>query len=174
MSLIIKGSQSTFEPPPEGQHNAICCDVVDLGKVQDQWGEKHKCRIVWELEAKMKDGKRYIASKKYNVSLHEKANLHKDLKSWRGKPFTSEQLEQFDLESVIGVPCQLVITHNEVEGAVFGNVIAVLKPVKKMTLSGDYTRVINRIESDKKPESGDNPDYSDVDQDPEPDDSVPF
>ena len=49
------------------------------------------------------------ASKFYTNSLNEKANLRRDLESWRGKSFTDEELDKFDLESIVGRPCLLSI-----------------------------------------------------------------
>ena len=47
MSIIAKKELSTFTPAPEGLHQAVCCDVVDLGLKNTPWGDKHKIRIVW-------------------------------------------------------------------------------------------------------------------------------
>ena len=157
MALIAKGGKH-FTPAPEGLWPAVCVDVVDLGMVTTTWGEKHKCRIVWELSEKMADGRRFIASKQYTLSLHEKAALHKDLKSWRGRPFTPEELEAFDVELVIGAPCQLLITQEEKDGMVYGNVTTIMRadPKNRLTPSGSYVRKVNRkdIQSSTE-ESGD-------------------
>lgn len=167
MSLIAKKS-GNFEPPPEGVWPAICVDVVDLGMVNGQFGEKHKARIVWEISEQMKDGRPYLASKMYTVSLHEKSALHKDLKSWRGKAFTKQELEGFDVEKVIGCPAQLVITQEEKDGIVYGNVTAILRAAKNNHLqaSGKYIRVKDRPDAKKVNGSGakmespeDNPEY---------------
>ena len=168
MSLIAKGSDSTFIPPPEGMWNSVCVDVVDLGVIKDNWGEKHKCRIVWEISELMPDGKPFLASKLYTVSLHQKSSLYKDLKSWRGVDFTPEEIKGFDVEKVVGAPCRLVITHVEHEEKVYGNVTAVLKADKvRLKPSGGYIRVRDR--QDNKVQG--NPDYSDTE--PEEDD-CPF
>ena len=148
MALIASGTKS-YTPPPEGVWPAVCVDIVDLGMVSHpQYGEKHKCRIVWEISEKMSDGRPFTAQKQYTVSLHEKASLHKDLKAWRGKPFTAAELEGFDLEKVLGAPCQLVITHEEKDGMVYGNITAIMKAgPSKLHPSGGYIR-----HKDRKPE----------------------
>lgn len=177
MSLIAKGT--TFTPPPEGVWPAVCVDVVDLGMVESPWGAKEKCRIVWEIAQKMADGRPFIATKQYTVSLHEKANLHKDLKAWRGKSFTADEMKGFDVENVIGAPCQLVITHEEKEGLIYGNVTAILRAQKNAVLkpSGKYIRHQDRDENKKKnseqePYQYDNPNYSE--DDPITNDDIPF
>jgi hypothetical protein len=39
--------------------------------------------------------------------------LRKDLESWRGKKFTEEELEGFDVKNVLGKPCQIQVLHSE-------------------------------------------------------------
>ncbi len=140
-----------FVPAPDGVHNAVCVDEIDLGVVPSTFGPKHMLKIVWEIEELMENGKRFLVSKRYSASLHEKSSLHKDLKSWRGKAFTSEELKAFDLENVVGKPCQLVIVHAERDGSTFANVQTVAKAGSvKMTPSGGYIRVKDRP-ADQRP-----------------------
>ena len=49
----------------------------------------------------------------YTASLSEKANLRRDLEGWRGRAFTPEELKGFDVFNVLGVPCQVTVTHND-------------------------------------------------------------
>ena len=62
--------------------------------------------IQWET----KDG---LIAKEYTVSLNEKANLRKDLESWRGKEIQPTELEGFDMTNLLGVQCTLQIMHND-------------------------------------------------------------
>lgn len=149
--MIVKRGGS-FTPAPEGVHDAVCVDVVDLGMIDGMWGTQPKIRLAWELEETMPDGRRYIASKRYTPSLHEKATLAKDLRSWRGRPFTAEELAGFELDNVIGAPCKLVIQHDERDGNVYANVVTIMKATKKLAPSGDYVRVKDR---EKQPEAAD-------------------
>lgn len=172
MSLIVKKG-GNYTPPPEGLWRAVCVDVVDLGMVKSEWGEKHKCRIVWELEKEMGDGKRYTASKQYGLSLHHKSTLYKDLKSWRGREFTQEELDGFDLEKVIGAPCNLLIQHDEKDGSVYGNVTAITKATAGSALkpSGSYIRKKDRKEDKPAPATQESEEWPDN----EPvEDPVPF
>lgn len=136
MALYVKANASTFEPAPEGMAAAVCIDVVDMGMVESNYGgEKklqHKVRIVWALEHRMKNGKPYIAQKRYTASLHKKANLRKDLETWRGKKFTESEIIRagFDLEILLGIGANLFIQHDVKEdGTTFANVMSVL-PLK--------------------------------------------
>lgn len=143
MSLVIKNERQ-FTPAPEGIHDAVCVDVVDMGMVNGPFGPKHKLRIVWEINSQMEDGRNFIVTGFYGASLHEKSNLRKTLKSWRGKDFTEEELRSFDMEKLVGVPAQLVLQHNEHDGKTYCNVAAVTKGKNKFELCGAYVRVRDR------------------------------
>lgn len=155
MSYIVKGSGS-YVPAPEGLHGAVAVDVQDLGVKETPWGAKEKIRIVFELDPEsagtMSDGRRYTIGKTYTPSLHEKAVLHKDLKSWRGRPFTVEELSGFDVETVIGAPCKLLVIHVEKDGQVYGNITAIMKADKGQHLkpAGTYTRLKDRPEQEQQ------------------------
>lgn len=171
MSIVVKGGKS-FTPPPEGVWGAVCVDVVDLGVVKSElYGDKEKVRITWELSELMADGKPYIASKMFSKTLHERSSLYKFLTSWRGKTFSAEELTGFDLEKLLGAPCQLVVTHDERDGIVYGNITTVLKAARGQALkpSGSFIRHKDRLENQKNAPAG-NPDYADS----EPEDMVPF
>lgn len=146
MSIMVSGRK--YVPPPEGMRQACCVDVVDLGIVETNFGKKDSVRITWELDVDMDDGRPFIISRRYAKSLHEKSSLHKDLKSWRGRAFTPEELAGFDLEKLIGVPCQILVQHEERDGVPYGNIAAITKAEKTHWLkpSGKYVRVKDRPE----------------------------
>jgi hypothetical protein len=140
--MIIKANN--FVPAPEGTHDAVCVDFIDRGNVQGQFGTKHKCRVVFQIDAKMEDGKRFIVGKSFTVSLHEKSILRKFLKSWRGRDFTKEELAGFDTENIVGACCQLVLVQEEKDAEVYCNIAAILKAKVKMTADKDYVRFKDR------------------------------
>lgn len=128
MPIIAAEPESKFTPAPEGLHQAVCVDVVDLGLKETQWGEKHKVEIRWQLEAENTDtGERFVVRAWYTLSLSEKAKLRQQLETWRGRKFSAEELKGFDLEKLIGANCQLQIVHNlSDEGKVYANVQAIV------------------------------------------------
>jgi hypothetical protein len=133
MGLIAKDKGSgDFTPIPEGMHHAICYGIYDLGThFSEKFGKSaHKVLIVWELpevridvevDGKLKNLPKAI-SKKYTLSLNEKAVLRKDLESWRSKRFSKEELEGFDLARLLGVNCQMQVLHTEKDGKTYANV----------------------------------------------------
>lgn len=141
----------TFTPAPEGVHQAVCVDVVDLGMKESTWEGKtkqlHKIAISWQISELRDDGKPFLVSKWYTLSIGEKANLRKDLQSWRGRAFTPAEEAQFDVETIIGANCLLNIQHKESNGKTYANVISVmplLKGMPKIAASADYVRVCDR------------------------------
>ncbi len=126
-----------FELTPAGNHVARCYPVVDLGMqtttFNGQDSEKRKVRISWELPAElMEDGRPFSVSANYTLSLSEKANLRKDLQSWRGRAFTDEELAGFDLFSVLGIPAMVNVVHNTNNNKTYANVGSVSPMPKGM------------------------------------------
>ncbi len=110
-----------FTPAPTGTHLARCVKLIDLGTQHSEYmgqpTRRNQVLVVWELpdETIEFDGEQrpITTSKFYTNSLGEKANLRRDLESWRGKRFTDDELPKFDLETVLGVPCLLTIVSGE-------------------------------------------------------------
>jgi hypothetical protein len=170
MAYPVREPERKYTPAPEGLHQAVCVDLVDLGLEQTPWGEIPRVRLVWQLEIMNEETrKRFLVSKKYRPSLHEKATLRKDLECWRGKKFTPDELKGFDLETVLGANAQLQIIHNlSQNGSIYANVQAIVPWNSKSgpkIVAMDYERQKDRA----KQHGYDSHDSSDVD-----DDVVPF
>jgi hypothetical protein len=140
-----------YTPAPAGVHQAVCCDVVDLGLVETEWqGQRktaHKVRLVWQIDALMNDGRPYTVSSRYTASLHEKSRLRADLQSWRGRPFTAEELAAFDLEKLLGAGCLLNVVHTARNGKSYADIVAIMplpKQTPKLAVSPDYVRQQDR------------------------------
>ena len=153
MSIIAKDTTGDKFPklplPESGTTQAVCCAVWDLGmqlstfKNEDGSDKyQHKIIIAWEIAEKINapdseyHGKPYMLNKKYTLSLGEKANLRKDLESWRGKPFTADEIQNgFDVEGLYGINCLIGIKHESDKkdpSIVYANVTAILPPTKGM------------------------------------------
>jgi hypothetical protein len=138
MPIVAKEPEGQFVAAPEGLHQAVCVDVIDLGqelnKFRDPPTMQPKVRIVWQIdEVNPESGRRFEVAEKYTLSLHEKAALRHHLEAWRGKAFTDQELKGFDLEVLKGVNCQLQIVHKlGSKGGTFANVQAIV-PIGKNT-----------------------------------------
>ncbi len=133
MPLIAKLDSGDYEPTPTGLQAAVCAFVEDTGYEPDMKGNhlNRKVAVLWELSATMKDGRPFMISKTYTLSLSEKANLRKDLESWRGKQFNEEELKGFDVEKLKGANCLLnILPHKKDDGSMTAKVANVM-PAQK-------------------------------------------
>ena len=122
----------SFELIPPGTYESRCYRLIDLGSQTTNWqGEaktQRKILVCWEIpsveveiDGEMKPG---IIMSRYTLSIHSKSNLGRALESWRGKSFTDAERAGFDIESVVGAPCMINVTHGD-DGR-FANVAAVM------------------------------------------------
>jgi hypothetical protein len=116
-TIYATNSGTTFELTPAGNHVAICYQMIEIGTVKESFQGKSrevkKVRIGWELSDElMEDGRPFAISREFTLSMHKESALRKILASWRGKDFTQEQAEKFDITVLIGQPCMLNVTHN--------------------------------------------------------------
>lgn len=121
MSITATTSGSARELIPSGNYIARCYSMIEIGTVTEFVMGKQsilkKVRIGWELPTELKvfnpeKGEQPLAiSKEYTLSMHEKSNLRKDLKSWRGKDFTEDEAKSFDITKLLGQACMLNIIH---------------------------------------------------------------
>src|SRR5215831_6323651 len=171
MAMIVKADKE-YPVHPAGLFQGVCVDVVDLGLVDVTFNGKtrqqNKLRVVWQSEERRDDGKPFLLSRRYTASLSEKASLRKDLESWRGRPFTPEELDGFDIENLLAVNAYLNVLHAERDGKTYPNVASVA-PLKKSTprmTASDYVREKDRPERNGDSAHGDGPAITD--------DDVPF
>lgn len=149
MGLVARDTRREFTPAPEGLHQGVCCDVVDLGLQETPWGQKEQVKILWALEVLDENDRAFLVGKKYTLSLNEKATLRHHLEAWRGRKFSPEELQGFDLEKLIGVNCQVQVVHNlSDDGRTYANVQAIVplgKGMVKIHIPESYVRVQDRI-----------------------------
>ena len=115
------GGGQDFDPIAAGNHHAICYGLWDLGhQYAEKWDKwTHKIIIGWEIPGERieleKDGEMKnlprVISNSYTLSLHEKAWLRIHLRAWRGREFTLQELDGFQLKNILGVNCLINIIH---------------------------------------------------------------
>jgi len=144
--LTAKTNSGTALPPIEpGTYEAVCYTIADLGTEHSEvyQNDSRKVVLIWEIPAlriqvKNKETNEVadlpkVISKRYTLSLSEKANLRHDLASWRGKDFTPDEEKAFDLKKVLGAPCMLSIMHKyKTDGSPYAVINAVIPLKKKM------------------------------------------
>ena len=140
---------SNFTPHPEtdGPIKAVLVDITELKKRVTQYGEKDEFRLVFETECEDEENDRRfcIWSRGYTPSLNEKAALRKDLKKMMGRDLTQLELDEFDMESLIGHGVKLIIQHEHKDDKTYAN-ISFMAPDKDKALkpSGKYKRIRDR------------------------------
>jgi hypothetical protein len=143
MGLTAKDPGGTgYDPPSEGVFQAVCYGIYDLGnQFSEKWNKTaHRVLITWETPEQRidveKDGKTInlprAISKEYTLSLHSKAQLRKDLETWRGRKFTKEELDGFDLQNILKANCMIQIMHSTKDGKTYANVAAIMPLMKNV------------------------------------------
>lgn len=135
MPIIAKKTGDSYPPVEGGTYQGVCIGVVDIGTQYNTYFQKssRKVVIVWELpEVRIeveKDGDKLnlprVISKTYTNSIHDKANLGKDLVTWRGQGFTAAEEEGFDVQSMIGKNCLVQVINITKNNKTFANVASV-------------------------------------------------
>ena len=138
MLTASASSGGSFSPIPEGTYSAVCNMLVDLGMQRNETynNVSRKVLISWQLpdetiEIEGKDEPRVI-SKRYTLSLDDRSNLRADLAAWRGRDFTPEELQAFDLRNIVGAPCLINIIHKENNGKKYANISSIMALPKGM------------------------------------------
>lgn len=134
MSMIARdnGNGTNIEPLENGVYTAVCISLIDLGNQYNKMYDKkqRKMRIIWGIqnETVNVNGEELprTISKEYSFSLHEKSALRKDLQSWRGKPFTQEELNGFDVTNLLNKACQLQIIKEEKNDKCYNNIAGIM------------------------------------------------
>lgn len=144
MGINVKENGGQRDPIPVGMHQGICYAVYDLGtQFNEHFGKSiHKVLIMWELPEERIEIERNgemvnlprAISKEYTASLYKKANLRKELEGWRGKPFTAEELQGFDLTKLLGANCMIQVMHNDKGYANVQTVVPLMKGMVKKPL----------------------------------------
>lgn len=133
MSLIAKSEgNSNIKRLDDGVYTAISSMIIDLGiQRSERYGKSsRKFIIVWNIQNEYVEvnGEQLprVMSKEYTMSLGEKSNLRKDLQAWRGKQFTPEELEGFNLLNILNKGCQLQILNTENNGKTYTNIVSIM------------------------------------------------
>lgn len=137
MGTVAKASSGEgFEIPEAGAVVGRCYMVADLGTQDTSFQGKpkkaHKILLSWELAQPMEDGRPFVISSRYTLSLFDQAILRQHLESWRGRSFTDEELAGFDVKNVLGKYCLLSIVHNTEGDKTYANVKGIMPLPKGM------------------------------------------
>jgi len=147
--VATKKEQKDFEIPADGLYQAVLADVIDLGNLPTNYGEKHRVRFIFILPDTDSEGRPFRLMQQMTLSLHEKSIMFKAVRRLLGK----DPGESLDLETLIGKQCQLDVIQNEgAEGKMYANIATILAPIKNQAVGipADFVRDCNK-EKDQKP-----------------------
>lgn len=143
---IVATEGASMPTLAQDQYPAVCVHVIDIGTQQPHPSsqfpkKKHQVTLVFELpgqrvEFTKENGEEVsynrTVSRTFTLSLHEKGKLRPFLVGWRGRKFTSEELQRFELDQLVGVPCMVQIVHSERNGKTYADAENVYKLPKGM------------------------------------------
>jgi len=142
--MAIKAEETgggDFQEVSTGPHPAVCYQIIDLGTQRKEYegnvSFKRQAMVTWEIaDESLDDGRPMTISNFYTLSLSKKANLRKDLVSWRGKEFTEKELAGFDITVLAGIPALLNVVENKGRARI-GSIMPIPKSMQKPEQQND-------------------------------------
>lgn len=122
----VRYTPNNFEIATEGVHDAELIEIKELGMVETPNGEREKVRFVYGLDDIDSRGKNLLVFQSFNLTLHPSSFLSKAIYDLTGE----EPGEEYELDDLLGIRCQLVLKHHrsETSGKTYANVAAILRP----------------------------------------------
>lgn len=125
------GGGGDFKRLEPGTHPAVCDMVVLMGYQPGsaQFPKpKLKVYIRWQVPGERTDDDRpMVVGATLTASMNEKAQLRQLLEGWRGKKFSDDEAEAFDVAKLIGQACMVSVVEKETAGKTYSNVASVSK-----------------------------------------------
>lgn len=136
-SVKNESTGTNYERAEAGAYPARCIHVIELGcrdnEYQGEVKKRKELMITWELSELMQDGRPFVVSWRGTNTLNEKGKLFQILTSWRGKPFTTDELKRFELSNILDACCMINISKETSKaGKDFNKVISVMRIPKGM------------------------------------------
>ena len=102
------------ELAPEGAHNAVCVQVIDLGTqpaMKEGWDDSRSIQLAFQLvDEQTSNGKAVVVYKQYGYTA--KGNFGKLLKSW----LAVKDPNSYDPKNMLGKAALVTVVHRESKG----------------------------------------------------------
>lgn len=126
---------------PEGTHVARCFKFMHLGHILNKFNEiRDTIRFSFELPDvtyvfdEQKGEEPMSISRDYGNFLGDSTTLKSHLQAWRGKAFTNEEMEGFDVENVVGAACMITVIHKTSKaGKLYAQITSITALPKSVT-----------------------------------------
>jgi len=142
---IYAEAKESFKLAPQGQFQAVCCEVLDLGyknriyKNKDTGADEpvntHEIQYVFQInQIDPESGTRFeVRSQPFNLVLGEKASLRKFLLSWRGHDLTDAEKRPPGVDvDLTGRNALISIVHTKQGEKIFANIGSIMPLVHGM------------------------------------------
>lgn len=144
MSLVITAQDnqghSDYEPLATGQYNAVCSAIAAVGPVNSPYYKNISNKVYIKFEAEKPDGTMGEIWMGETQSLSSKSNLGNKLRNWRQKDFSPEELKEFRLVNILGVPAKIDVTQTTTKaGKPFAKITNIYRADKPMKASETWT-----------------------------------
>jgi hypothetical protein len=117
-SIFVRRPRRTAQLE-EGTYEATIVAVEEITGVTTEWGEQDKIVVTFDVDG-------VELRRRYNKSLYPTSYLYALIKELVGDPG-----EEFDVITLVDMPCRVLITHREAEnGDVWENIEKVAKDRK--------------------------------------------
>ncbi len=144
-AIVAKGKN--FKLVPQGTHLGRCVHMIHIGTIAETYKGNpriaDKVALIFELPDVKRENPQEGSSpvelimKEYTNSLGSKANLRKDIKSWRGADLTDKEVNEGwditrlvygkDREKKSGVAAMISVTHSTTTtGNTYANISAIM------------------------------------------------
>jgi len=172
-TMPVGGGGNKFALIPEGISRAVCAEVVGPFIDKTPWGLKEQGFLVFQSEHLVEDvdsdyhGKRITARYYFNWTWGTEeypSNIRKLVESWRDRAMTDEEFFDFDMETLQGKPCKLLVSHEPKKGGGKKQVLTVKPPGDRdswVGISDDYEPVAEK-EAKKREAADEVPTIDDV------------
>ena len=158
MPKASANSTANFKPCPAGPVQGILVDVIDLGMITSTFADEEKTRhmvnLVWQVEERRDDGKRFLVFQRAGLSLHPKATLRAIVETLIGRGLTEEEAaEGIELDDLKGSQAILNLIHNKSGDRTYTNVKGVTPLMKNMSKLEveEYERRVPKAQDEETP-----------------------
>lgn len=123
-----------FGPPaPAGLHQGVLADIIDRGpRLSTKYGTvARKVSFRYFLNSFDEETeKQHRIDDVLTFSMNEKAKMRSRVESIIGRDLSDEEAENFDPQELIGMNCQVLVTHRPEGGRTYANVKNLMGPAK--------------------------------------------
>ena len=120
----ITFSKIEFSVHPTGSHTGTIISVDDKGKIDTQYGLKHKITVRVESNA-ANNGSPHALNHWLTVSAHPESNLTAFREMVLGRSLTESERTTFDQNELVGKSVGYEVSHRQVGDKVYANIVKI-------------------------------------------------